>query len=449
LARLALPLCLAFILFALRQDIKECRQISHSIWIPFTWLALAASRPLSLWIYPSLGSAEITGLDYIQGNPMERTFSGILLCVGIMVLYKRRNRFAYYFRDNIYLSLFYIYAFISIGWSDYQGASIRRWIRTTGDAIMVLLILTENDQKEAIDHILRRCAILLIPLSIVFIRYYSHIGISYSRDAGRMWIGVTTSKNSLGMLCGFIGIFLVWRLLRGWPQYKVMILDGFLLFLTLYLLRGSGSATSYVIFVIGIIILVLGTYLKGNIRKFNTLVVVTFLLLLILQGILISVFDESIPSLFFSAMARDPSFTGRAPLWLKLIKIGSQRPILGAGYGSVWIRDSSLTRAIFNESIQFNAHNGYIHVFMDLGLIGLSLIFLLIAQTYKKIINSFDKSWETGILLLAFMLMIVFHNITEATITRGQNFLWFLFLLSSIIVVKKTGAQDAHSELRG
>jgi O-antigen ligase len=392
-----------------------------------------------MWLHPSAGSLALSESDYLQGNPIERAFLGIMLCAGLIILFKRRDKVAYYFRDNIYVYLFYIYAFMSIGWSEYQGTSFRRWIRATGDAIMVLLILTEDDQIEAIHHTLRRCAILLMPLSIFFIKYYSKMGISYSYDGSRMWTGVTTHKNSLGMFCAFLGIFLTWRLLRGWHKSVAMAIDGLLLVLTVYLLRGSRSSTSVGVFAIGMIMLVLGIYLKRNTRKLSSLVIATFMTLIILQGILVIYFDSSISSLFFSASARDSSFTGRLPVWNELIKIGIQRPILGVGYGGDWrISKTILEKTMFTSSVGVNAHNGYIHVFMDLGLVGLSIILLLIAQTYKKALRSIEQNQEMGILLLSFCLMIVFHNLTESTITRGTSFLWFLFLLSSIVVVKKT-----------
>lgn len=438
MAQFAFLAYLGFVFFALRQDAKESRRLSRALWIPFIWLAISASQPLSGWLHPGQRSVVLTELDYLQGNPIERAFLAVMLLMGVSILLKRRKKAVFYFRDNVYLYLILIYSFVSIGWSDYQGTSFRRWIRVVGDVIMILLILTEEVQLEAIVRVLRRCAIVLIPLSFIYIRYFSYWGVAYHVDGTRMWIGVTTHKNTLGILCAFLGIFLTWRLIQEWRKPKVVLMDGFLLLLALYLLRGSRSATSLVVYVVGLTILFSTFYFRSNPRKLNTFLIVTIVTLLVLQVIFVAVMDTSLSSIFLAATERDTSFTGRLPLWEELIGIGSQRPILGAGYGGIWLDERNQGSQLFGIRHKINSHNGYIHVFMDLGLIGLSLILILIAQTYRRLLNSFEGHWQKGALLLTFFLMIVFHNITESTLTRGTSFLWILFLISSFVVSRRS-----------
>lgn len=383
--------------------------------------------------------AERTEYDYIQGNPTERMFLLVLICAGLIVLYKKRHRFAFFFRENVYLYAFYLYAFVSIGWSDYPGVSVKRWIKAASNVIMVLVILIEDEQGEAIDRILRRCAIALIPLSVFFIKYYPQIGIQYSSEGIRSWVGVTTQKNGLGLLCAFIGVFFIWRLIKEWPRLE--LLDGFLLLLTLYLLHGSHSATSYIVFIVGITILVLEARLKSNQKKLNRVVIITLLFL----AIVISVFGQAISSTFFSAAGRDSSFTGRLPLWNVLIKIGSQSPIFGVGYANFWTVYLAEMWAKFNWH-PLNGHNGYIDIFLDLGLVGLILLFLLIIQTYRKAINSIGVKGKISSLLFVFLIMILLHNFTESSIGKGAHFLWLLFLLSSVTVVKKSAFLGVNSQ---
>jgi len=426
-------------LFALRQDIKESQRISNFLWIPVIWLAVSASKPFTLWIYPSLASAERTEYDYIQGGSTERTFLLVLICAGLIALYKKRHVFAFHFRDNIYLYIFYFYALISIGWSDYQGVSVKRWVKAASNVIMVLVILTEEEPGEAFDHILRRCAIVLIPLSLFFIRYYPQIGIQYTGEGTRMWVGVAGQKNGLGLLCAFMGIYFIWRFIKDWP--KLRWLDGFLFLLTLYLLRGSHSATSYVIFVIGIAILALEVWLKSDLKKLNRVVTITFLCL----AIVLSIFGQPVSSAFLSAAGRDPSFTGRLPLWTELIRIGSRSAIFGEGYGNFWIAHLGEMWDQFNWR-PINGHNGYIDIFLDLGLVGLALLLFLIVHTYRKAIKSIGRNGEFRSLLFVFLIMILLHNFTESSLGKGAHFLWLLFLLSSVVIVKRPTLLDLPSQ---
>jgi exopolysaccharide production protein ExoQ len=445
LARLAFVLTVSFIIFALRFDLKESRQLSRSLWIPFLWLAVSASKPITLWLHPNLtAAAELSELDFTQGDSTERIFLLFLISAGLIVLYRNREKWAFHLKDNFSLYIFHLYALLSIIWSDYPGVSAKRWIRATGNIIMVLVVLIEDEHGEAIDRLIRRCAFVLIPLSVLYIKYYPRIGIQYTIHEGtRMWVGVTTQKNSLGLLCAFVGIYLIWRLITYWP--KPALLDGLILALTLYLLYGAHSATSYIIFFVGIIILLLLIWFKNDRKKLNRMVIATTFCLIIL----ITFYGEVAANIFFAAAGRDPTFTGRVPLWSELIKRGSQSPIFGTGYGNFWLVNIKEIWAHFSWR-PVSGHNGYIDIFLDLGLVGLALLLLLIVQTYRKAIQSISTDVRINGLLFVFLIMILLHNLTESSLPAGgPHFLWLLFLMPAIVVKKRpVSHDDQRSQLR-
>jgi hypothetical protein len=271
------------------------------------------------------------------------------------------------------LIAFFAFCLISIFWSEYPGIILKRWIRLAGDVIVILLILSETDPEETIYRIMRRMAILFLPLSILLIKFYSHLGRTYTLSGTQMWVGVTGHKNQLGMLCAITGIVLVWRNLTKWP--KVDWLD-------------SG--------------------------------------------------------LLFSAAGRDSSFTGRVPLWQKLIAMGGRAPLLGCGFTCFWLdidRVAEIWKTV--DWAATSAHNGYLEIFLDLGIVGLLILFFLLAQTYRNIIRSFQDNPELGKLKLVLFAMVFFHNFTESTLGKANTLLWLLFLLSSIVVrTKPSQASD-------
>ena len=75
-------------------------------------------------------------------------------------------------KNNIWILVLFLYLGISILWSDFMGVSFKRWIRATGDLVMALVVLTEPAPYEAIKTLINRCAIVLIPLSLLFIKYF-------------------------------------------------------------------------------------------------------------------------------------------------------------------------------------------------------------------------------------------------------------------------------------
>ena len=71
---------------------------------------------------------------------------------------------------------------------------------------------------------------------------------------------------------------------------------------------------------------------------------------------------------------RDATLTGRTGLWETLLREPID-PVVGVGYASFWLGER-LTRfwAMYPTSPPIEAHNGYLEVYINLGLIGVCLI---------------------------------------------------------------------------
>lgn len=446
--QIALTLCLAFILYSLWQDIKESRGISHALWIPFTWIAISASKPVTLWLYPRFGASALNAQDYVPmgGNATERNTLIVMMVLGLIVLYKRRTRFSFDFKKNSWLWLFFFYMLMSISWSDYQGISFKRWLRAVGDIIIVLVILTEHDEREAVERLLRRCAIILIPLSVLFIKYFRYIGVAFDPwGESFMYVGVTQHKNHLGQLCAFLGIFLIWRILKARP--KIILLDVLLVIPMIYLLFIIDSITSLVVFIVGIVILFFDQFLKSDLRRINRAVIGVFLGLVVLQVLLVSFAGDSLLSHFFSVTHRSETLTDRVPLWKDLIQMVSKQPFTGKGFGGFWLSDQ--ITVLWNKYPwgPLAAHNGYIDIFLDLGIIGLLIFFLAIIQGYQIVLHPSEENKELQTLQLAFLIMILLDNFTESTLLKASSFPWQFFLLFTIRIERKDISSEAPGAL--
>lgn len=64
---------------------------------------------------------------------------------------------------------------------------------------MALIILTEPDAKEAMVTLMKRCAYIVVPVSILFIKYYPCLGREFDPWLGRgIWTGSRQAKTYLG-----------------------------------------------------------------------------------------------------------------------------------------------------------------------------------------------------------------------------------------------------------
>ena len=90
-------------------------------------------------------------------------------------------------------------------------------MKIPGLPIMALIVLTEPDPEEALISLMKRCAYVVIPVSIFFIKYYPQLGPTYDQWTGsQMVTGITKHKNGLGSACMILGFFFFWHWLRTW-----------------------------------------------------------------------------------------------------------------------------------------------------------------------------------------------------------------------------------------
>src|SRR5262249_20831975 len=124
--------------------------------------------------------------------------------------------------------------------------------------------LSDPRPVAAIDTVVRRVCYILLPLSVVFVKYYPHLGVGYEPWTGlQFYSGGSTSKNGLGVLCLIAGIFFLWDIVRRWPirratrARRTILVDVGFLVMTLWLLNLARSATSQLCLVVGSLLIVL------------------------------------------------------------------------------------------------------------------------------------------------------------------------------------------------
>src|SRR5262245_28441421 len=209
---LATLLCLLFIVYLFWIDLRRSDGPSHALWVPLAWMFLAGSRWVSSWLNlgPSLASAN----DYAEGSPVDRAVFFGLIGAGLVILARRRSDWPNLLVNNKWIILYLLYCLASSTWSDEPTILIKRWVKDLGNPIMALVILTERRPYEAVGVVLRRLTFLLLPLSVLFIKYYPDLGRVYKADGSPMFTGVGHQKNDLGLMCLLAGIYVFWELLQ-------------------------------------------------------------------------------------------------------------------------------------------------------------------------------------------------------------------------------------------
>jgi O-antigen ligase len=302
---------------------------------------------------------------------------------------------------------------------------------------MVLVVITEPDPRDAIEKMFRNCAYVLIPLSVLFIKYFPDIGRIYHHNLGyTIWTGVTINKNSLGQLCFVVAFFFLWIIIRKWLKKelfndkKQLVVDVVLLSTSIWLLIGPGqsrSATSFGVFFIGICCFIVAAKFRSKQQYFGIFIFLSVIILLFSQLLLDVFYNKSLLESAVAATGRDMTFTGRVLIWRDLLEFNSNTPWFGKGYGGFWVGE--MASNLWEEYWINQGHNGYIDVYVDIGLVGIFIVVGAIISGYLKSMNTFLRDYELGGFKMGYLVMICVYNITESTFIKPTNLLWFIFLL--------------------
>jgi O-antigen ligase len=429
LTQLATLVCVIGILglFLLNRDPKA--KTSKALWIPLIWLLIAGSRNVGEWLQPA---GPTDGSDpYLEGNPIDRNILAGLVVLGIIVLIRRRHKVVKILSANWPIILFFVYCLVSIFWSDYPYVGFKRWIRFSGDVVMVLVILSDRDWLAARKKILAWPAFVLLPLSILFIRYYPQLGRSFGQwDYAVFWTGVSSTKNGLGMISMVFGLASASRFLDAFRErqdtnrMRVLIAHGTILAMAIYLIEMAHSATSLACFMLGSIVLVLTSV--RPLARFPGFVHI------LVWGLLFISFSSlflNIGSGFVEDLGRNSTLTGRTEVWSRVLTL-VKNPVLGTGFESFWIGPRLAYMRSLDPGLN-QAHNGYLEIYLNLGFVGVTLFAIVILTGYRNIISAFHRDANTARLRLMYFVPAISFNFTEAGF-KMMSPIWILFLLSTI-----------------
>jgi len=418
-----------------QEDTVDSTPVSVYLWIPFIWYAIAATRSITFWVP---GSGNRTGIDlsYTEGSSVDRAIYSVLIAAGIWVLIRKRIPWSHIARCNMWVIAILVYSLISMLWSDFPEVLFKRWVKLFGSIVMSLIVLTEPAPVEAISTLLRRCLLIHIPLDIVLVKYFRNIGVGWDDMGIEMWTGLTKHKNVLGQVCMVGGLYFIWDSVKKLGKRRCLV-NIFYLAMIGYLMNGPGgsrSITAILVLFIGLLIffgLRFAPRDKDLLNRFliKGAIALIFVMASIQFGFSAFTGDRSLVDVTLKASGKDTTLTGRTELWEDILVYASRNPVQGVGYGSFWIGDQANNLWERHYWKPKQGHNGYIDVYVELGMIGLVLMGGLLVSVFVNVRDAITRDFEFGRFQMALFVMVVIHNFAESSFLRGDNDVWFIFLL--------------------
>jgi O-antigen ligase len=134
-------------------------------------------------------------------------------------------------------------------------------------------------------------------------------------------------------------------------------------------------------------------------------------------------------------LGRDLTFSGRTNIWQAVLEAIMQRPLLGYGYAAFWngLQGQSANVILALGWAVPHAHNGFLEVWLQLGLVGLSLLIATLVVAIRDFSVCFTPTrsravdWYAGILII-----IVLYNFAEPFLIRERSLAWLLYVTACV-----------------
>ncbi len=374
-----------------------------------------------------------------QSNPINKALSfKILLVVMLLIVVWHKKVIPVVSRENFLWVLVGI-AVASIFWSDVPTVTLPKiinLIRTTAFGVYFAARFNLKEQLRLLAWALGIGALLSLVFALALPSYGvmgmgSIITTETIAHAGA-WQGIYGHKNVLGriMVLSAVVFLLVANNSR---RYRWVAWAGFGLSVILILLSTSKTALIILLTIIALL-----PFYRA--LRWNYTLAVPFFITVVLVGGAVAVLLVSNAEGILGVFGRDLSLTGRTDLWAIVLDKISERPWLGYGYGGFWRGWNGESADVWSV-VRWEAphsHNGFLDLWLDLGLLGLTTFALsFIALCLRAVSWLRQTKTAEGLWPLAYLTFLLLANITESSLLR-QNFLWLLYIAVTLSMHNKS-----------
>jgi exopolysaccharide production protein ExoQ len=319
-------------------------------------------------------------------------------------------------------------------WSDAASVTLRGAIPLLLSSLLGYHFACHYSARKQIRIFLRVGAIAAMA-SCIFAFLLPQFGLDHTAHEGA-WRGIFTHKN----LCAFAMVLFISPLFGSEGRITTLPKIAYAS-VVLMVLGMTQSRAGWVVCFTYIAAMCtlkgLGKFKRGDGRS---LAVMGVLLLTAAAGL---IYQNLAPILGF--LGRDATLTGRTDIWRAVLDSIMRRPLLGYGYGAFWngLQGESANVILACGWAVPHAHNGFLEVWLQLGLVGLSLLIATLVLAIRDFSVCFTPSrprvvdWYVGLLFI-----VIVYSFVEPLLLSERSVGWVLYVTACVGLRKS--ATDAR-----
>jgi exopolysaccharide production protein ExoQ len=346
-----------------------------------------------------------------------------------------------------------VLATLSVAWSITPSFTETRLGAIATFALVALAFTLHGWHARRFQNVVRMALSILLLGSLIFGIYAPNLALEVGDSVSLKgaWHGLFTQKNPFGEAAS-IGL-LLW--VHAWLAKEVRFV---------HFLVGGGVAAACVILsnsstgisagLFGTIFLLLTMRSSSWNRRYTRSLIFVFVVaiaLYILAALDIIPGLSSVLNSFNSLSGRDSTFSGRTVIWQLMQEQIKQHPALGVGYGAFWTgRDPSTPSYIFvlkTYGYPNEAHDGYLDIANDLGLVGLAIFLGYFVVFLRQSVALLKTEYSQAILFLTLLFHQLLTNLTESTWLFSSNMCFVVMTMAMFSLARTQIEQRLQSTI--
>jgi O-antigen ligase len=320
-------------------------------------------------------------------------------------------------------------------WSDMPAWAIKRGLvtfQTTTFGLYLALRLSLADQVRVLAWVL---AVTLVANVVYLVVAPGSAFMVYAGE--RAFMGFLGHKNGVGLLAALaLPIFLLEARTPGARRW--VMLSGIVVAAVLLVLSRSLTGAG-----VGLTLCMVVALLPLS-RRLRRPAIVLFPPAVLGIGTIASIagFADGVLVL----LGRDPTLSGRTEIWHAVLPVILERPLLGNSIVSFWqLAIVEKTHLWFS-----NAHNGYLQLLIELGVVGLALLVLQTSSTLFHAVRWHGRQAGRGAIWPICMgSLFLLYNLTEVVLMRENSVIWVLVVATSLGVRRAAARRRRGPRRRG